>query len=118
MWARRCSARARLVLRRQSIGIELGKHPQQQGVYDCPLAGGEDRERFLVETPTAYLPGWLHPLSEILPVGVGVRAVQGLSHFNNDGLTAGIVVLVAWILVAAVVLFVLDARGPRRAAVD
>ncbi|MER6784126.1 ABC transporter permease [Streptomyces sp. NPDC000658] len=68
--------------------------------------------------PTAYLPGWLHPLSEILPVGVGVRAVQGLSHFNNDGLTAGVVVLVAWILVAAVVLFWLDARGPRRATAD
>ncbi|MFJ9026288.1 ABC transporter permease [Streptomyces sp. NPDC102259] len=68
--------------------------------------------------PTPYLPDWLHPLSEVLPVGVGVRAVQGLSHFNNDGLTAGITVLVAWILVAAVVLFWLDARGPRRAAID
>ncbi len=68
--------------------------------------------------PTAYLPGWLHPLSEILPVGVGVRAVQGLSHFNNDGLTAGVAVLVAWILVGALVLFRLDARGPRRATAD
>jgi hypothetical protein len=68
--------------------------------------------------PTAYLPGWLRPLSEILPVGVGVRAVQGLSHFNNDGLTAGVCVLAAWILVAAGVLFWLDARGPRRATAD
>lgn len=66
--------------------------------------------------PTAYLPGWLRPLSEILPVGVGVRAVQGLSHFNNDGLTAGVGVLAAWILVAAGVLFWLDARAPRRTA--
>ncbi|WP_327714529.1 ABC transporter permease [Streptomyces sp. NBC_00490] len=65
--------------------------------------------------PTAYLPDWLHPFSEILPVGVGVRAVQGLSHFNNDGLTAGVVVLVTWILVAAAVLFWRDAQGSRRA---
>jgi hypothetical protein len=67
--------------------------------------------------PTAYLPDWLHPFSEILPVGVGVRAVQGLSHFNNDGLTAGILVLVAWILVAAVTLYWRDVRGSRGAAV-
>ncbi|NGO08338.1 ABC transporter permease [Streptomyces sp. HC44] len=67
--------------------------------------------------PTAYLPDWLHPFSEILPVGVGVRAVQGLSHFNNDGLTAGVVVLVTWILVAAGVLFWRDARGSGRAGV-
>lgn len=68
--------------------------------------------------PTAYLPDWLHPFSEILPVGVGVRAVQGLSHFNNDGLTAGVVVLAAWILVAAAVLYWRDALGSRRAAVN
>ncbi|WP_371574628.1 ABC transporter permease [Streptomyces sp. NBC_01314] len=68
--------------------------------------------------PTAYLPDWLHPFSEILPVGVGVRAVQGLSHFNNDGLTAGVVVLVAWILVAAAVLYWRDTRGASRAAVN
>jgi hypothetical protein len=65
--------------------------------------------------PTAYLPDWLHPFSEILPVGVGVRAVQGLSHFNNDGLTAGIVVLVTWILVASALLFWRDARESRHA---
>lgn len=68
--------------------------------------------------PTAYLPDWLHPFSEILPVGVGVRAVQGLSHFGNDGLTAGVVVLVTWILVAAALLFWRDARGSRSAAVN
>ncbi|MEV7734631.1 ABC transporter permease [Streptomyces sp. NPDC088921] len=68
--------------------------------------------------PTAYLPGWLHPLSEILPVGVGVRAVQGLSHFNNDGVGVGVGVLAAWILVAAAVLYWRDARGARGAAVD
>ncbi|WP_244204424.1 ABC transporter permease [Streptomyces africanus] len=66
--------------------------------------------------PTAYLPDWLHPFSEILPVGVGVRAVQGLSHFDNDGLTAGVVVLMTWILVATAVLFWRDARGAGRTA--
>src|SRR5262249_47572556 len=30
-----------------------------------------------------YLPGWLRPLSEVLPVGVGVRAVQGIAYFHN-----------------------------------
>jgi hypothetical protein len=67
--------------------------------------------------PTAYLPDWLHPFSEILPVGVGVRAVQGLSYFNNDGLTVGIVVLVVWILIASATLYWRDARAPRREAV-
>ncbi|MFI1034517.1 ABC transporter permease [Streptomyces sp. NPDC020951] len=67
--------------------------------------------------PAAYLPGWLHPFSEILPVGVGVRAVQGLSHFDHDGLTAGITVLLVWIVVGAALLYWRDARGARRAAV-
>ncbi|MFJ5521301.1 hypothetical protein ACIQB4_30220 [Streptomyces griseoluteus] len=31
--------------------------------------------------PAAYLPGWLRPLSEILPVGTAVRAMQGLSRY-------------------------------------
>jgi hypothetical protein len=66
--------------------------------------------------PRAYLPDWLHPLSEILPVGVGVRAIQGLSHFNNDGLTAGVVVLTAWTLVAAATIYWRDARDPSRRA--
>jgi hypothetical protein len=67
--------------------------------------------------PTAYLPGWLHPFSEILPVGVGVRAIQGLSHFRNDGLTAGVIVLAVWILIAAAALYWRDARGTRTQAV-
>ncbi|MFC3577481.1 hypothetical protein ACFOZ0_30275 [Streptomyces yaanensis] len=67
--------------------------------------------------PTAYLPDWLHPLSEILPVGVGVRALQGLSHFNNDGLVIGVVVLTAWTLAAAATLYWRDSHAPRRRAV-
>ncbi|MFI9208340.1 ABC transporter permease [Streptomyces sp. NPDC053253] len=64
--------------------------------------------------PTAYLPDWLHPLSQILPVGVGVRALQGLSHFANDGLAIGITVLAAWTLAAAAALYWRDAHAPRR----
>ncbi|MFH8798112.1 ABC transporter permease [Streptomyces sp. NPDC017936] len=66
--------------------------------------------------PAAYLPDWLHPLSHILPVGVGVRAVQGLSHFHNDGLTQGIVVLTAWTVLCAAVVYWRDVHAPRRRA--
>lgn len=58
--------------------------------------------------PAAYLPGWLRPLSEILPVGVGVRAMQGLSRFQNDGLSRALVILPVWVLGAALVLYLKD----------
>ncbi|WP_406121544.1 ABC transporter permease [Streptomyces sp. NBC_00989] len=58
--------------------------------------------------PAAYLPGWLRPLSEILPVGVGVRAMQGLSRFQNDGLSRALVILPVWVLGAALILFLKD----------
>lgn len=58
--------------------------------------------------PAAYLPSWLHPLSEVLPVGVGVRAMQGLSGFQNDGLTRALVILPLWVLGAAAVLYLKD----------
>ncbi|MEU3509646.1 ABC transporter permease [Streptomyces longwoodensis] len=64
--------------------------------------------------PTAYLPDWLYPLSGILPVGVGVRALQGLSHFDNDGLLAGVLILAAWALVAAAALYWRDAHSTHR----
>ncbi|MFB7651580.1 MULTISPECIES: ABC transporter permease [unclassified Streptomyces] len=66
--------------------------------------------------PAAYLPNWLQPLSEILPVGVGVRALQGLSHFDNDGLLLGVLVLTAWALAAAATLYWRDSHRPRRKA--
>jgi hypothetical protein len=66
--------------------------------------------------PVAYLPDWLHPLSGILPVGVGVRALQGISHFNNNGLTVGAAVLAVWTMAAAALLFWRDARDGRRRA--
>jgi hypothetical protein len=64
--------------------------------------------------PSAFLPAWLHPLSEILPVGVGVRALQGVTHFHNDGLVVGVVVLGCWILLSAGMIFWRDVHVPRR----
>lgn len=66
--------------------------------------------------PPAYLPDWLQPLAEILPVGVGVRALQGLSHFENDGLLVGVLVLAAWTLVTVAALYWRDSHSPRRKA--
>ncbi|MFE9451627.1 hypothetical protein [Streptomyces sp. NPDC006739] len=40
-----------------------------------------------------------------------------MSHFRNDGLTAGVIVLVVWILIAAAALYWRDARGTRTQAV-
>lgn len=58
--------------------------------------------------PPAYLPAWLRPLSETLPIGVGVRAMQGLSGFENDGLARALVILPLWVLAAAAVLYLKD----------
>ncbi|MFJ7949680.1 ABC transporter permease [Streptomyces sp. NPDC096354] len=66
--------------------------------------------------PAQYLPGWLHPLSTILPVGVGVRAIQGASYFHDDGLAGGIAVLTVWIVVCAAVLYARDALAKPRVA--
>ncbi|QMU73765.1 ABC transporter permease [Streptacidiphilus sp. P02-A3a] len=63
--------------------------------------------------PAAYLPGWLHPLHAVLPVGVGVRAIQGLAYFRQDGLVSGIAVLVAWIAICAAALYLRDVRPAR-----
>ncbi|GAA2254180.1 membrane protein [Streptomyces ruber] len=66
--------------------------------------------------PAEYLPGWLQPLSGILPVGVGVRAVQGLSHFRNDGLVQGVVILSVWAVLCAAIIYWRDTHVPRRRA--
>lgn len=58
--------------------------------------------------PPAYLPAWLRPLSEILPVGVGVRALQGVSRFQDDGLASALVILPVWVLGAALILYLKD----------
>ncbi|MFI2211301.1 ABC transporter permease [Streptomyces sp. NPDC020141] len=46
--------------------------------------------------PAEFLPGWLEPFSAGLPVGVGVRAVNGLAYFHGDGVLSGVAVLVGW----------------------
>ncbi|MEV6674817.1 ABC transporter permease [Streptomyces sp. NPDC051162] len=66
--------------------------------------------------PAAYLPAWLHPLSGVLPVGAGVRALQGLAYFHHDGLARGIATLAAWIIVCAALLRLRDARAERALA--
>ena len=59
--------------------------------------------------PPAFLPALLRPLSEILPVGVGVRAVQGLAYFHGNGVEAGVGVLALWTAVSVGLLYWRDA---------
>ncbi|WP_329459749.1 ABC transporter permease [Streptomyces sp. NBC_01497] len=63
--------------------------------------------------PAPYLPDWLHPLHAILPVGAGVRAIQGVSYFRSDGLATGLIVLGLWTLVCTGVLYVRDVWSVR-----
>lgn len=56
--------------------------------------------------PRAFLPDWLHPLSEVLPVGVAVRAVNGLAYFGHDGLEAALAVLGVWIATCVTALWI------------
>jgi hypothetical protein len=66
--------------------------------------------------PRDFLPGWLHPLSEILPAGVGVRALYGLAYFHDDGLLTAVAVLCVWSAVCVMALYlrdVFDARNPK-----
>lgn len=46
--------------------------------------------------PAEFLPSWLEPFSSVLPVGVGVRAVNGLAYFHGEGVLSGVAVLTAW----------------------
>ncbi len=58
--------------------------------------------------PPALLPEWLAPFALILPPGAGVRALAGASYFNGGGVAEGLVVLVAWIALSALIIFALD----------
>ncbi|MFE9404890.1 ABC transporter permease [Streptomyces sp. NPDC006530] len=64
--------------------------------------------------PPFYLPGWLHPLSGVLPVGAGVRALQGMSYFHDDGLWSGLAVLAAWITACVALLYLRDIRSAHK----
>lgn len=64
--------------------------------------------------PAQYLPGWLEPMTGILPVGVAVRALRGAAYFHNDGVTSGILVLAAWAVGAALLFAVGELVQSRR----
>ncbi|MCK2215631.1 ABC transporter permease [Actinomadura sp. ATCC 31491] len=67
--------------------------------------------------PPAYLPGWLRPLSDVLPVGLGVRALQGVSYFGGDGYARGLVLLVVWAVAGIAAVHALDVAARRRGRV-
>ncbi|MET8768090.1 ABC transporter permease [Streptomyces sp. NPDC004658] len=58
--------------------------------------------------PPSFLPHWLQPLASVMPAGVGVRALNGLAYFHNDGLESGLVILGAWVLFCVVAVYGLD----------
>jgi hypothetical protein len=62
--------------------------------------------------PTAFLPEWLHPFSQPLPVGVGVRALWGVAYFRHDGLVSSVLILCGWTAACVAALY-LAARAMR-----
>ncbi|MFF4355154.1 ABC transporter permease [Streptomyces sp. NPDC001530] len=67
--------------------------------------------------PPEFLPGWLKPLTSVMPPGVGVRALGGIAYFHHDGLVSGVVVLSVWIALCIAALFVLDRIAASSAAI-
>ncbi|MFE4174884.1 ABC transporter permease [Streptomyces sp. NPDC056909] len=63
--------------------------------------------------PAEFLPGWLEPFSAVLPVGVGVRAVNGLAYFHGDGVINGVAILTGWAVAAVGGLLLLEQSGGR-----
>jgi len=55
----------------------------------------------------------LEPFAVILPPGAGVRALAGASY-NGGGVVEGLVVLVTWIALSALIIFALDWRAGRK----
>lgn len=66
--------------------------------------------------PPDYLPGWLRPLSEILPAGLGLRALQGESYFSGDGYARGMLLLSLWSAICLGVVYIVDVAADRRTA--
>lgn len=64
--------------------------------------------------PPAYLPGWLHPLAHVLPVGLGIRALQGVAYFHQDGYVVGVLLLGAWTVVGLGGVTLADTIAQRR----
>lgn len=61
--------------------------------------------------PPAFLPAWLGWLSPVLPGGIALSGLRGLVYFDGAGLARALVVLVAWVVLAAGGLVWLDRRG-------
>lgn len=68
--------------------------------------------------PACFLPGWLRPLSYILPPGVGVRAIDGVAYFGTAGLAEGTAILAGWVIVPLLVIYLLDEVRLRRSEQD
>jgi hypothetical protein len=64
--------------------------------------------------PAEYLPGWLQPLASVLPPGVAVRALRGVTYFEGDGVARACWVLGLWCVVPAVLILLVDAVARRR----
>jgi hypothetical protein len=64
--------------------------------------------------PPAYLPDWLHPLAHVLPVGLGIRALQGVAYFHHDGYLIGVLLLMAWVVVGLGGVTLADTIAERR----
>ncbi|MFE5857152.1 ABC transporter permease [Streptomyces sp. NPDC056500] len=64
--------------------------------------------------PAEFLPDWLQPFSTALPVGVGVRAVNGLAYFHGDGVVSGVVILVLWTMAGVLGLLLVERARQRR----
>ncbi|WP_210414672.1 ABC transporter permease [Microlunatus elymi] len=66
--------------------------------------------------PAAYLPDWLRPLADILPAGLGLRALFGESYFNNDGFVSGLILLAVWVVASLGIVSAVDFLSDRRKA--
>ncbi|WP_063746795.1 hypothetical protein [Catenuloplanes japonicus] len=66
--------------------------------------------------PSPYLPGWLAPLSHVLPAGLGIRALQGVSYFHHDGYVLGVVLLAVWSAAGLGLVRLIDLRADAQRA--
>ncbi|MGW4201368.1 ABC transporter permease [Streptomyces sp. NPDC004726] len=65
--------------------------------------------------PPEFLPAWLEPFSSLLPVGVGVRAVNGVAYFHGEGVVGAAAILAVWTGAGIGGLFLTERIRTRRA---
>jgi len=63
--------------------------------------------------PAQFLPGWLEPLTHVLPVGVAVEALRGAAYFDDDGVGTAFAVLTAWVFISSAVFVLVGQRKAR-----